>query len=67
MSKPEPVVLEQEFNQDQIVAVLGMFLAQLHGCDPRKFDARFELRTEFKDDEGGMEFAAKVTMTEIQS
>jgi hypothetical protein len=67
MSKSEPVVLEQEFNQDQIVAVLGMFLAQLHGHDPRKFDARFELRTEFKDDEGGMEFAAKVTMTEIQS
>lgn len=62
----QPVVLEQDFSQAQIVGILGMFLAQLHGYDPKKFEARFELKTDFKDgDEGGLEFAAKLVMTEI--
>jgi hypothetical protein len=62
-----PMVLEQGFNQSQIVAILGMYLAGMHGVDPKAFDVRFELKTDFKDDEGGIEFAAKLTMTEITS
>lgn len=65
-TRRDPVVLEQDFNQTQIVGILGMFLAKLYGYDPNLFEARFELKTDFKNDEaGGLEFAAKLTMTEI--
>lgn len=72
MSEPtdkewKPVVLEMSFNQDQIVAILGMFVAQSHGMNPRDFAARFELKTDFKDDaSGGLSFAAKITLTELE-
>jgi hypothetical protein len=62
--KKKLMVLEQEFNQDQIVAILGMFLAGLHKVDPKLFNAHFELKTDFNE-ENQLKFSAHLKMVEI--
>lgn len=60
------MVLEQEFTQPQIVAILGMYTAGIHGQDPKKFEARFKLETTF-DDANNLSFSAHLKMVEIDS